>query len=374
MPVEQMLAKRPKAIILSGGPKSVYSPGAPGIDASLFSAGVPTFGICYGHQVMASALGGTVAKTGTGRVRLHPAAGRRPRGALLRAADRAAGLDEPRRLRGRGAAWLRGHGGDRHDAGRRLRGPEPAGSTASSSTPRSCTASRGSRCCAGSSRPPAAGRTGRCSTSSTTRWRRSAARSATSAPSAACPAASTRPWRRRWSRRAIGDKLSCVFVDHGLLRKGEAEQVEHDFVASTGVELVHVKAADRFAAALAGVTDPEQKRKIIGREFIRVFEEAARDLVEGHRESGEGEIEFLVQGTLYPDVIESGLAHRREDQVAPQRRWPAGRPAVRPGRAAADAVQGRGAPGRRGTRAARGDRLAAAVPRARVWPSASSAR
>jgi GMP synthase (glutamine-hydrolysing) len=106
--------------------------------------------------------------------------------------------------------------------------------------------------------------------------------------------------------RAIGDKLSCVFVDHGLLRKGEAEQVETDFVASTDVELVHVKAADRFASALAGVTDPEQKRKIIGREFIRVFEESARDLVEGHRHKGEGEIEFLVQGTLYPDVIESG--------------------------------------------------------------------
>jgi len=102
--------------------------------------------------------------------------------------------------------------------------------------------------------------------------------------------------------RAIGDQLTCVFVDHGLLRTGEAEQVESDFVASTGVDLVHVKASERFAAALAGVTDPEAKRKAIGREFIRVFEEAARDLV-AESESG---IDFLVQGTLYPDVIESG--------------------------------------------------------------------
>jgi GMP synthase (glutamine-hydrolysing) len=105
--------------------------------------------------------------------------------------------------------------------------------------------------------------------------------------------------------RAVGDALTCVFVDHGLLRENEAEQVERDFVASTGVELVHVKAADRFAAALAGTTDPEQKRMIIGREFIRVFEEAARDL-EARAEAEGSRIGFLVQGTLYPDVIESG--------------------------------------------------------------------
>jgi GMP synthase (glutamine-hydrolysing) len=102
-------------------------------------------------------------------------------------------------------------------------------------------------------------------------------------------------------QRAVGEQLTCVFVDHGLLRKGEAEQVEEDFVASTGVELVHVKAADRFAAILADVSDPEAKRKAIGREFIRVFEEAARDL-----QAGGDSIDFLVQGTLYPDVIESG--------------------------------------------------------------------
>jgi GMP synthase (glutamine-hydrolysing) len=101
-------------------------------------------------------------------------------------------------------------------------------------------------------------------------------------------------------QRAIGDQLTCVFVDHGLLRKGEAEQVEQDFVASTGVQLHVADAAKRFLDALAGVTDPEDKRKAIGREFIRVFEEAAREV------SAHDSIDFLVQGTLYPDVVESG--------------------------------------------------------------------
>ena len=106
-------------------------------------------------------------------------------------------------------------------------------------------------------------------------------------------------------QRAIGDQLTCVFVDHGLLRKGEAEQVERDFVASTGVTLKVVDASNRFLDALAGVTDPEAKRKIIGREFIRVFEAAAREVVAESEASGES-VEFLVQGTLYPDVVESG--------------------------------------------------------------------
>ena len=100
--------------------------------------------------------------------------------------------------------------------------------------------------------------------------------------------------------RAVGDQLTCVFVDHGLLRAGEAEQVEKDYVAATGIRLKVVDAADRFLDALAGVTDPEQKRKIIGREFIRVFEAAAREI------DAERHVEFLVQGTLYPDVVESG--------------------------------------------------------------------
>ncbi|HVB26485.1 MAG TPA: glutamine-hydrolyzing GMP synthase, partial [Mycobacteriales bacterium] len=101
-------------------------------------------------------------------------------------------------------------------------------------------------------------------------------------------------------QRAVGDQLTCVFVDHGLLREGEAEQVERDFVASTGVNLQVVEATARFLDALAGVSDPEAKRKAIGREFIRVFEGAARDIV------SKEPVEFLVQGTLYPDIVESG--------------------------------------------------------------------
>jgi GMP synthase (glutamine-hydrolysing) len=100
--------------------------------------------------------------------------------------------------------------------------------------------------------------------------------------------------------RAVGDQLTCVFVDHGLLRQGEREQVEQDYVAATGITLVTVDAADRFLDALAGVSEPETKRKIIGREFIRVFEQAAADL------AADAGVQFLVQGTLYPDVVESG--------------------------------------------------------------------
>ena len=106
-------------------------------------------------------------------------------------------------------------------------------------------------------------------------------------------------------QKAVGDQLTCVFVDHGLLRSGEAEQVEKEFVAATGVDLVVVDARERFLSALAGVSDPEEKRKIIGREFIRVFEQAARDVV-GSRGDSDHPVEFLVQGTLYPDVVESG--------------------------------------------------------------------
>src|SRR5690349_22701566 len=106
-------------------------------------------------------------------------------------------------------------------------------------------------------------------------------------------------------QRAIGEQLTCVFVDHGLLRKGEAEQVERDFVAATGVSLKVVNASKIFLDALEGVSDPEEKRKIIGREFIRAFEGAERDIVETAGAAGEP-VTFLVQGTLYPDVVESG--------------------------------------------------------------------
>ena len=105
--------------------------------------------------------------------------------------------------------------------------------------------------------------------------------------------------------KAIGDQLTCVFVDHGLLRKGEAEQVKHDFVKATGIKLIAVDASEDFLTALKGVSEPEKKRKIIGEKFIRTFEKAQRQVIEEAGASGK-EVKFLVQGTLYPDVVESG--------------------------------------------------------------------
>ncbi len=165
--------------------------------------------------------------------------------------------------------------------------------------------------------------------------------------------------------RAVGDQLTCVFVDHGLLRENEAEQVVETFRDHLEVPLVHVQAQDRFLAQLAGVTDPEQKRKRIGETFIRVFEEESRRL-EGVR--------YLVQGTLYSDVIESGSAHGGQDQVAPQRGRPAGGHGPRARRAAAAAVQGRGAPRRRSSSACRTRWSGASRSPARASRSASSAR
>ena len=165
--------------------------------------------------------------------------------------------------------------------------------------------------------------------------------------------------------RAIGDQLTCVLVDHGLMRKNEADQVV-TAMEELGVNLIHVDAEQRFLDRLAGVDEPERKRMIIGEEFIRVFEDEAAKL---------DDVGFLVQGTLYSDVIESGRrrAHRRHDQVPPQRRRPARGPRLRPGRAAADAVQGRGPRRRRRARPLRAGRLAPAVPRPRASRSGSSA-
>jgi GMP synthase (glutamine-hydrolysing) len=308
-PVTELLARKPAAIILSGGPKSVYSPGAPTIDPELFVAGVPILGICYGHQVMARALGGMVERTGTaeyGATRLTVGAG----GVLL--------SELPRDQQ----VWM-SHGDTVTAAP-----PGFAVTAATVSTPVAAFEDAGRRLYAVQFHPEVAH----------TEWGMDVLRRFLFA-GAGC--------RPNWTmvniteeavaavraqvgsgrvicglsggvdsavaaavvQRAVGDQLTCVFVDHGLLRAGEAEQVETDFVASTGVALRHIKAADRFAAALRGVSDPERKRKIIGAEFIRVFEAAARDLdAAAAADNRGGGIQFLVQGTLYPDVIESGSA------------------------------------------------------------------
>ncbi len=302
--VEELLARKPKAIILSGGPKSVYSPGAPAVDADLFTAGVPVLGICYGHQVMASALGGRVEPTGIaeyGATRLSVA-----RSGVLFA-----------EMPSEQQVWM-SHGDTVVEA--------PDGFMVTASTPSTPVAAfeNPSRGLYGVQFHPevihteeglkllahflrAAGCRPTWTMVNIVEESVTAVREQLGEHGRAICALSggvDSAVAAAVVQRAIGDRLTCVFVDHGLLRKGEAEQVESDFVASTGVDLIHVKATDRFASALAGVTDPETKRKIIGREFIRVFEESARD-IKANSPHGQ-DADFLVQGTLYPDVIESG--------------------------------------------------------------------
>jgi GMP synthase (glutamine-hydrolysing) len=310
-PVAEMLARRPKAIVLSGGPSSVYAEGAPSLDASLFTSGTPVFGMCYGFQLMARGLGGEVAHTGVREYGRTPVTVTEP-GTLLAEVPAAHSV------------WM-SHGDSVTAA--------PEGFTVLASTEGTPVAAFEDvgRGLAGVQWHPEVlhtehgqkvlehflheiagcrptwtmvniveeqierireqiGETGRaiCGLSG----------GVDSAVAAAVV------------QRAIGDRLTCVFVDHGLLRKGEAEQVERDFVAATGVDLHVVDAEKRFLDALAGVTDPEEKRKVIGREFIRVFEAAEAEVLArsiGRDAAAQGaKVAFLVQGTLYPDVVESG--------------------------------------------------------------------
>ncbi|WP_232304172.1 glutamine-hydrolyzing GMP synthase [Pseudofrankia sp. DC12] len=304
-PVAELLARRPSAVILSGGPKSVYSPGAPQVDPALFDAGIPVLGICYGHQVMAQALGGTVDRTNTAEYGATTLSVTRP-GLLFD------GLPVEQQV------WM-SHG-DAVSAA-----PPGFAVTANTrSTPVAAFEDLGRRLFGVQFHPEVlhteqgmevlrrfllhgAGARPAWTMVNIVDEAVAAVRAQVGGARLICALSGgvDSAVAGALVQRAVGEALTCVFVDHGLLRAGEAEQVERDFVASTGVELVHIKAADRFAAALAGVTDPEQKRKIIGREFIRVFEEAARDL-EARAEAAGSRIEYLVQGTLYPDVIESG--------------------------------------------------------------------
>ena len=310
MSAAQMLARHPKAIILSGGPSSVYAEGAPPIPGGLLEAGVPVLGICYGFQVMVAALGGTVARTPVGeyggtelRLSWPPAPG--PDGGLL------AGLPSPQQV------WM-SHGDTCilappgfmvtasteaspvaavEDPGRRLFGvqfhPEVAHTPAGLELLRRFLVAAG------------------CRQDWTTRGviDEQVARIAEQVGGARAICGLSggvdSAVAAALVHRAIGTRLTCVFVDHGLLRQGEAEQVEKDFVAATGVDLKVVEAGPVFLAALAGVADPEEKRKIIGREFIRAFERATAQITAQAGAHGQT-VEFLVQGTLYPDVVESG--------------------------------------------------------------------
>jgi GMP synthase (glutamine-hydrolysing) len=296
-----MLARRPAAIILSGGPSSVYEPGAPQIDPAIFGAGVPVLGICYGHQVMARALGGVVAKTGGREFGGTPLTVKPDPGALLK--------DLPPEQ----SVWM-SHGDSVSVA--------PAGFTVTAESPGAPVAAfeDRSRRLAGVQFHPEVAHTPHGQevlrrflydiAGIEPTWTNdaiideqvAAIRATVGDKQVICGLSGgvDSAVAAALVHRAVGDQLTCVFVDHGLLRAGEAEQVEKDYVAATGIKLKVVGAAGRFLDALAGVTDPEQKRKIVGREFIRVFEQAAREVEAEHH------VEFLVQGTLYPDVVESG--------------------------------------------------------------------
>jgi GMP synthase (glutamine-hydrolysing) len=304
--VADLLARRPAAIVLSGGPSSVYAEGAPSLDPALLDAGVPVFGMCYGFQAMVQACGGTVAHTGTGEY-----------GATaVRITDTSATLftGQPQDQ----SVWM-SHG----DAVTVL--PEGLTATAESAGapvaafeddarrlygvqwhPEVVHSTFGQRVLENFLRT-GAGLTGYWDAGSVIEEQVASIRERVGDKHVLCALSGgvDSSVAAALVHKAVGDQLTCVFVDHGLLRAGEAEQVEEDFVASTGVRLVVVDARARFLDALAGVRDPEEKRKIIGREFIRVFEQAARDVV-GHAAADGHPVEFLVQGTLYPDVVESG--------------------------------------------------------------------
>jgi GMP synthase (glutamine-hydrolysing) len=301
MPVAQLLAKQPAAIILSGGPASVYEPGAPQVDPALFGTGVPTFGICYGFQAMVRALGGQVTRTGAREYGGTPLTAYPDRGVLF------TGL--PQRL----DVWM-SHGDSVTAA--------PPGATVTATSEGSPVAAFEDpvRRLAGVQFHPEVAHTPY-GQRLLTRFLRDLAGIAPSWTPAGIIDEQVAAIRDQVGdaqvicglsggvdsavaaalvHRAVGDQLTCVFVDHGLLRAGEAEQVEKDYVAATGITLKVVEAAEAFLTALSGVADPEQKRKIIGREFIRTFEAAAREV------DAQRHVEFLVQGTLYPDVVESG--------------------------------------------------------------------
>jgi GMP synthase (glutamine-hydrolysing) len=297
--VAELVAKDPVAIVLSGGPSSVYADNAPQVDPALFEQGIPVFGICYGFQAMAQALGGVVAHTGA-----------REYGRTELAADGGV-LHED--LPARHPVWM-SHGDSVTKA------PEGFTVTASSEGAPVAGFESVAKRFAGVQYHPEVGHSPhgqevlrrflhdiagirpQWTTASIVDEQVTRIREQVGDGRAICGLSGgvDSAVAAALVQRAIGDRLTCVFVDHGLLRAGERTQVERDFVAATGVNLVTVDARERFLSALAGVSDPEQKRKIIGREFIRVFEQAAQDLQDKEQ------YDFLVQGTLYPDVVESG--------------------------------------------------------------------
>ncbi len=306
--VDEIRARRPKGIIFSGGPKSVYETPAPSIDPAIYDLGIPILGLCYGAQLIALQLGGTVSRTGQGEY---------GRTELSLTAPSPLCADWPATSQ----VWM-SHG----DA---ITEP-PAGFVATATSPGAPVAMmhHAERRIFAVQFHPEVVHTERGSevfehflldvcgclpgwtNVSIIEQQVAAVRAQVGNDRVLCALSGgvDSAVAAALVHKAIGDQLVCVFVDTGLMRSGEADQVEDTFRRQFKIDLIHVKAADRYFTALAGVTDPERKRKIIGELFIRIFEEVARDLGAGDGSGAGGEEgpKFLVQGTLYPDVIESG--------------------------------------------------------------------
>ena len=299
MSAAAMMARRPRGVILSGGPKSVNEPAAPSLDAELFASGVPVLGICYGAQLLAQLLGGQVARTGTGefgRTELWA----RPGSVLMDGWDPSAQV------------WM-SHGDSI------VRAPEGFAVTGATAAVAVAAFEDQARALYGVQFHPEVAHTEHgqdllrrfllqvCGCRPT--WTHAsviasaleAVRAQVGSGHVLCALSGgvDSAVAAALVHRAVGDQLTAVFVDTGLMRAGEGEQVEKTFLDEFTVDLVHVQAEERFFHALAGLTDPEEKRKVIGQLFIRLFEEVALERKDAR---------YLVQGTLYPDVIESGTA------------------------------------------------------------------
>ena len=301
----EVSAKDPAAIILSGGPSSVYEDGSPKLDQDILELGVPILGICYGFQVLAQSLGGRVDRTG-----------KREYGATeLKLTGDSTLLSGQPELQ---VCWM-SHGDQVMEA------PDGFDVLASTETTPVAAFESAERRIYGVQWHPevkhseqgqrvlenflyqGAGIEPTWNSGNVIAEQVEKIRAQVGDARVICGLSGgvDSAVAAALVHKAVGDQLVAVFVDHGLLRQGEAEQVERDYVAATGIRLEVVNAEQKFLDALAGVSDPEQKRKIIGREFIRTFEEAERKLV-AEAAADNRPIKFLVQGTLYPDVVESG--------------------------------------------------------------------